>query len=155
MLAILFISFVVVWRGVTEGELSLEISRDGFKYQQREVTRETAVTLNELEAGVERQGRAIRRLVGDTDRTAAVVESQRVWLAWKAGARRRRQMTSLRPRLQEMTEEEDLRKHLLESKERIYEDMEFVRKSLERAEAARLRMLKAAGIQADGGLQRK
>ncbi len=54
-----------------------------------------------------------------------------------------------------MTEEEDLRKHLLESTERIYEDMEFVRKSLERAEAARLRMLKAAGIPADGELQRK
>jgi hypothetical protein len=76
MLAILFIAFVGVWRGIAEGELPIEISREGFKYQQREVTRETAVTLNELEAGVERQGRAIRRLVGATERTAAVVEAQ-------------------------------------------------------------------------------
>jgi hypothetical protein len=76
LLAILFIAFVVLWRGITEGELPIEISREGFKYQQREITRETAVTLNELEGGMERQGRAIRRLVSNMDRTAGVVESQ-------------------------------------------------------------------------------
>jgi hypothetical protein len=54
-----------------------------------------------------------------------------------------------------MTEEEELRRHLLESKERIDEDMEFVRKALERAEAARLRMLKAAGIQTEDGQHRR
>jgi hypothetical protein len=34
LLAILFIAFVVLWRGVAEGELPIEISREGFKSQQ-------------------------------------------------------------------------------------------------------------------------
>jgi hypothetical protein len=54
-----------------------------------------------------------------------------------------------------MTEEEELRRDFLEAKERIDEDMEFVRESLQRAEAARLRMLKAAGIRTDDGQPRK
>jgi hypothetical protein len=54
-----------------------------------------------------------------------------------------------------MTEIEELRKAFNEAKERIDEDMEFVRKSLQRAEAARLRMLKAAGIRTEDGQHRK
>jgi hypothetical protein len=54
-----------------------------------------------------------------------------------------------------MTETGELRKAFNEAKARIEEDSEFVRKSIQRAEAARLRMLKAAGIRADHGQSRK
>jgi hypothetical protein len=54
-----------------------------------------------------------------------------------------------------MTEEEELRKALDEATARIEEGSEFIRKSLQRAEEARLRMLKSAGIRTDDGQQRK
>ena len=54
-----------------------------------------------------------------------------------------------------MTELEELRKALDEATARIKEGSESIRKSLQRAEEARLRMLKAAGIRADHGQPRK
>jgi hypothetical protein len=45
-----------------------------------------------------------------------------------------------------MTEEEELRKAIDEVSARVAEGSEFVRKSLQRAKEARLRMLKAAGV---------
>jgi hypothetical protein len=76
LLAILFIAFVALWRGIAEGELPIEISREGVKYQQREVTSETAATLRELEVSVVRQDRAIRRIVNILDRHVGEVEAQ-------------------------------------------------------------------------------
>lgn len=75
LLAILFIAFVVLWRGMVEGELPIEVSREGFKYQQREVTSETAGTIEELEASVERQRGSIRRLVISVDHILGIVEA--------------------------------------------------------------------------------
>jgi hypothetical protein len=54
-----------------------------------------------------------------------------------------------------MTEEEELRKAIDEVSARVEEGSEFVRKSLQRAEEARLRMLKSAGIRIDDGQKRK
>ncbi len=50
-----------------------------------------------------------------------------------------------------MTEIEELRQALNEAKARVEEGSERVREHLARAEAARLRMLKAAGIRTDDG----
>jgi hypothetical protein len=75
LLAILFISFVVLWRGIAEGELPIEISREGFKYQQREVTKETAATVKRLEASVEKQYGSMEQLVNILDRTLWTLES--------------------------------------------------------------------------------
>jgi hypothetical protein len=80
LLAILFITFVVLWRGIAERELPIEISREGFKYQQREVTRGTEATLQQLEATVQDQDGAIGRLASMVDRTIGVVESQGIRL---------------------------------------------------------------------------
>jgi hypothetical protein len=76
LLAILFIAFVVLWRGVVEGELPIEISREGFKYQQREVARDTAATIQELEASVEHLRNLINKVQRGLVRTVGVVESQ-------------------------------------------------------------------------------
>jgi hypothetical protein len=81
LLAILFIAFVVLWRGVVEGELPIEISREGFKYQQREVARDTAATIQGLEASVERQRSLINQLQRVLSHTVGVVESQGSHLA--------------------------------------------------------------------------
>jgi hypothetical protein len=54
-----------------------------------------------------------------------------------------------------MTDIEELRKALDEATARIEEGSEFVRRSLQRAEEARLRMLKAAGIQTEDDQHRK
>jgi hypothetical protein len=81
LLAILFIAFVVLWRGVAEGELPIEISREGFKYQQREVARDTAATIQELEASVERQRGLTDQLQRALVRTVGVVESHGTRLA--------------------------------------------------------------------------
>ncbi len=75
LLAILFIAFVVLWRGIAEGELPIEISREGFKHQQREVTRDTEATLQQLEATVDEQGSSIRQLVSILDRTVGSMKS--------------------------------------------------------------------------------
>jgi hypothetical protein len=48
-----------------------------------------------------------------------------------------------------MTELEELRKDLDEATAQVEEGSEFVRQSLQRAKEARLRMLKAAGIDTD------
>jgi hypothetical protein len=82
LLAILFIGFVVLWRGVAEGELPIEISREGFKYRQREAASETVASLKELEATVEEQGRSIRHLASILDRTIGALESQGSRLVW-------------------------------------------------------------------------
>jgi hypothetical protein len=76
LLAILFIAFVVLWRGMAEGELPIEISREGFKYQQREVARDTSAMLEELGASVDRQRGLINQLKSLLVRTVGVVESQ-------------------------------------------------------------------------------
>ena len=81
LLAILFIAFVVLWRGVAEGELPIEISREGCKYQQKEVARDIAATLQELEASVEQQRGLMNQLVNVLVRTVGVVESQGVRVA--------------------------------------------------------------------------
>lgn len=75
LLALLFIAFVVLWRGIVDGELPIEISREGFKYQQREVARDTAATIQELEASVERHRRLIYRQQQVLIHTVGVVES--------------------------------------------------------------------------------
>jgi hypothetical protein len=54
-----------------------------------------------------------------------------------------------------MTELEELRKAIDEATAQIEEGSEFVRQSLQRVKEARLRMLKAAGIQTDDRQQRK
>ena len=54
-----------------------------------------------------------------------------------------------------MTEIEELRKAFNETKERLEEDDEFVRKALKRAEQGRQRMLEAAGIRTVEGRRRK
>jgi hypothetical protein len=71
-----YIALVALWRGIAEGELPIEISREGVKYQQREVTSETAATLRELEVSVVRQDRTIRRIVNILDRHVGEVEAQ-------------------------------------------------------------------------------
>jgi hypothetical protein len=86
LLAILFIAFVVLWRGMAEGELPIEISREGVKYQQREVARDTAATLDELEASVEQQRGLTDELQRVLVRTVGVVESQGTRLARLEGA---------------------------------------------------------------------
>jgi len=75
LLAILFVAFVVLWRGMVDGELPIEISQEGFKYQQREAASETVATLKELERSVEEQGRSIRQLATAVDRILDVVKS--------------------------------------------------------------------------------
>jgi hypothetical protein len=75
MLAILFIAFVALWRGIAEGELPIEISREGFKYQQREATSETEVAVKRLEASAEKQDPLITQLLSIMDRTVGVMES--------------------------------------------------------------------------------
>ncbi len=75
LLAILFIAFVALWRGIAEGELPIEISREGFKYQQREATRETEVAVKRLESSAERQDRLITQLLGIVNRMVGVMET--------------------------------------------------------------------------------
>jgi hypothetical protein len=43
---------------MVEGDLPIEISRESFKYQRREVTRDTEATIQQLEATV--TSRAVR-----------------------------------------------------------------------------------------------
>lgn len=75
LLAILFIAFVALWRGIAEGELPIEISREGFKYQQMEATREAEVAVKRLESSAKRQDRLITELLGIVNRTVGVMES--------------------------------------------------------------------------------
>ncbi len=86
LLAILFVAFVVLWRGVAEGELPIEISREGFKYQQRQAARETEATVKGLERSVEEQYGSIKQLLSLLDQTVGVMESQGQRLANLEGA---------------------------------------------------------------------
>jgi hypothetical protein len=89
LLAILFIAFVVLWRGMVEGELPIEISREGFKYHYREVAGETDSVLKELKASAEEQRVSITQLDSVLKRTVGVIESHHGRLAQLEGRQER------------------------------------------------------------------
>ena len=85
LLAILFIGFIVLWRGIVEGELPIEISREGFKYHYREVTGGTDSVLKDLKASVEKQRDSIERLESVLKEMLRVIKSHSRRLAQLEG----------------------------------------------------------------------
>lgn len=58
-----------------DGELPIEISREGFKYQYREVTGETDAAFKDLEATLATQSDSIKQLESALKRIVGMTES--------------------------------------------------------------------------------